>query len=119
MSAHTPGPWGLATLSTSIGSCHQIGPFPSLGVRSETHACIYADNIRVGIDDCLPIAQELSANARLMAAAPELLVIAQECAEACAECNGTGVPEFGDDAGKSCPDCADVRAVIAKATGVA
>jgi hypothetical protein len=60
--------------------------------------------------------KERSANARLIAAAPDLLVLAQGYAAGCAECNGTGVPEFGDHAGRDCPDCADIRAVIAKAT---
>ena len=29
MSAHTPGPWGLVTVPTTVGSRHKIGPFPS------------------------------------------------------------------------------------------
>lgn len=68
----TPGPWMLATVPTSIGSCHKIGPFPGAGHRPHTYACVYADGIRPGIDDALPAAIELAANARLMAAAPDL-----------------------------------------------
>lgn len=72
--AHTPGPWSLKTVPTSDGSCHKIGPFPSASrVHSETHACVYASGIRLGIDDSTPVARELLANARLIAAAPELL----------------------------------------------
>lgn len=60
------------TVPTSVGSCHKIGPFPNAR-RSETFACIYADGIRKGVDEALPAALELAANARLIAAAPELL----------------------------------------------
>lgn len=73
MSAHTPGPWSLETVATSCGSCHKIGPFPGSGHRPEVHACVYADGVRIGIDDSMPVAQELLANARLIAAAPDLL----------------------------------------------
>lgn len=65
----TPGEWSLKTVPTSDGSCHKIGPFPSASrVHSETHACVYAIGIRLGIDDSTPVARELLANARLMAA---------------------------------------------------
>lgn len=65
----TPGPWSLKTVPTSDGSCHKIGPFPSASrIHSETHACVYAIGIRLGIDDSTPVARELLANARLMAA---------------------------------------------------
>jgi len=71
----TPGPWILATVPTSVGSCHKIGPFPGAGHRPHTFACVYADGIRPGIDDALPAAIELAANARLMAAAPDMAEI--------------------------------------------
>ena len=65
----TPGEWSLKTVPTSDGSCHKIGPFPSASrVHSETHACVYAIGIRLGIDDSTPVARELLANARLIAA---------------------------------------------------
>ncbi|UUX38855.1 hypothetical protein NTJ56_08650 [Burkholderia contaminans] len=69
---HTPGPWILETVPTSVGSCHKIGRFPGAGHRPHTYACVYADGIRPGIDDALPAAIELAANARLMAAAPDM-----------------------------------------------
>lgn len=75
---HTPGPWSLETVPTSSGSCHKIGPFPGAGHRPEVHACVYADGVRIGIDEAMPAAQELLANARLLAAAPELLTAAIE-----------------------------------------
>lgn len=71
--AHTAGPWSLTTVPTSAGSCHKIGPFPaSRPGRAPTFACIYADGIRIGIDDGLPTAIELAANARLIAASPTM-----------------------------------------------
>lgn len=80
MSAHTPGPWILATVRTSVGSCHKIGPFPN-GDRAKTFACVYADGHRIGIDDANPASAELRANARLVAAAPELLEACQAMIE--------------------------------------
>ena len=73
MSKHTPGPWPLFTVPTSVGSCHRIGQFPSRVDGEFTAAVVYADGIRPGIDDSLPRAQILLANAYLIAAAPELL----------------------------------------------
>jgi hypothetical protein len=71
---HTPGPWTLKTVPTTIGSCHTIGPFPGPSeTRPETHACVYADNVRIGFDEKNPRAVELLANAKLIAAAPDLL----------------------------------------------
>lgn len=72
--AHTPGPWSLTTVPTSAGSCHEIGPFPARRPGgAPTFACVYADGIRIGIDDGLPRAIELAANAHLIASAPDLL----------------------------------------------
>lgn len=70
--SYTKGPWSLVTVPTSIGSCHKIGPFPT-NHRVETYACVYADGHRLGIDDASPAFVELAANARLIAAAPDLL----------------------------------------------
>lgn len=74
MPKFTPGPWSLETVPTQIGSCHIIGPFPSRGVYKETHACIYvyADNVRMHDYGYSATGDELLANARLIAAAPEL-----------------------------------------------
>ena len=70
MSAHTPGPWSMQTVRTSSGLCHKVGPFP--GKRdgdAARHACLYADYPSPGN----PSDEELAANARLIAAAPDLL----------------------------------------------
>lgn len=68
---HTPGPWVMDTIPTSVGICHRIGPFPPRRPDDETvrHACLYAD-YPSGFN---PADRELEANARLIAAAPCLL----------------------------------------------
>lgn len=67
---HTPGPWMLETVPTSVGICHKIGPFPpSHESKKQRHACLYADYP----SDSNPADKELLANAHLIAAAPELL----------------------------------------------
>lgn len=71
--AHTAGPWSLTTVPTSVGSCHKVGPFPArVPDGAPTFACVYANGIRIGIDDELPHAIELAANARLIAASPTM-----------------------------------------------
>jgi hypothetical protein len=60
----------MQTVPTSCGICHKVGPFP--GKRPEDkprHACLYADYPGRGN----PSDDELEANARLIAAAPDLL----------------------------------------------
>lgn len=60
MSRHTPGPWVLETTKSDIGHVHKIQPL---------RACLYVDNRRSDPSS----APEALANARLIAAAPELL----------------------------------------------
>lgn len=103
---HTPGPWELVTVPTSVGSCHRIGQFPSRVDGEFTAACVYADGIRPGVDDSLSRAQMLLANARLMAASPELL--------SALEALITSVDHTAYGAAIS-----TARAAIAKATGAA
>lgn len=106
---HTPGPWVLATVPTSVGTCHKIGPFPN-GSRAPTFACVYADGHRLGIDDDNQAPAELAANARVIAAAPDLLEALQRLHEACVK---DGWPAYGAH-----PHAMEVaRAAIAKATG--
>lgn len=103
MSEHTKGPWNLETVPTTAGSCHKIGPFPSMGVRPQVHACVYADGIRLGLDENSPVAVELRANARLIAAAPDLLEACLLARHICED--GNALQQLID-------------AAIAKATGV-
>lgn len=60
-----------------------------------------------------------AADARLIAAAPDLLVIAKAYARECQCCFGSGVRESTIEAGKpvDCQHCRDARAAIAKAEG--
>ena len=116
MSKHTPGPWALESVDTRCGSCHKIGPFPSAGVRSEVHACVYADQMRLGIDDRNPVAAELLANARLIAAAPELLEALVQLEEAFCSV-GPGMTR--EDREDSRAALIAARAAIAKARGEA
>ena len=73
MSKHTLAPWSLETVPTAVGHCHKVGPFPSLGARPETFACVYADGEPAGG----AVHDELKANARLIAASPDLLEAAK------------------------------------------
>lgn len=76
----TPGPWLLRTAPTSAGLCHIVSAADWRG------AFIYGDGLRKGIDDALPKAQELAANARLIAAAPTMYeYIASSASNGCAE----------------------------------
>ena len=68
MIEHTPGPWKLETVRTSCGICHKIGDFERLGMtRDATYGCVY-DDYPAGEQS-----KTIHANARLMAAAPDLL----------------------------------------------
>ncbi len=63
-----------------------------------------------------------AANGALIAAAPDLLALAKRYASECARCSGTGMIECvpfdnGISSTVTCNDCADLRAVIAKAEG--
>lgn len=101
---------------------HTPGPWEAIG--ADVRTCRKADG-----GGGLEIARgslfwpERKANALLIAAAPELLALAKQYAEECATCGGFGecdLPVEGtDDELESVPciDCADIRAVIAKAEG--
>ena len=53
----------------------------------------------------------------LLLAASELLALAKRYASECAECDGSAERVNNDDSTSPCPECADIRAVIAKAEG--
>lgn len=73
---HTPGPWTMQTVRTSVGVCFKVGPFP--WKRGQlNHACIYADYPSSSEHaECL-------ANASLIAAAPDLLAALIEYMRVC------------------------------------
>ena len=112
---HTPGPWIFETVNTTSGICHKIGPFPPKqeGGRPR-HACIYADYP----SPYHPADQELEANARLIAAAPELLdAVELVLAWFEAEDNHSKEPDFYKRL-EMCRESEDaIRAVIAKVEG--
>lgn len=88
----TPGPWKMETVKINggKGSCHRVGNFPTgQDWHPETYACVYADGYRIGIDDSLPIAIELRANAHLIAAAPDMYEVL-----ATLENDDGSIPEF-------------------------
>ena len=97
---YTPGPWMLRTTPTSAGLCHIVSAADWRG------AFIYGDGIRKGVDDALPKAQQLAANAILIAAAPDLL----EALRLMVDLVELAVPFEGDTLRRA-------RAAIAKATG--
>lgn len=75
---HTPGPWTLETVRTVSGFCHKVGPFPARREGGDPrHACLYSDYP----SESNPADQELLANARLIAAAPELLEALEEAVD--------------------------------------
>jgi hypothetical protein len=93
VSAHTPGPWKLSPYSSIVGIAISGGGFVIAGVRG---------------------GREFSeANARLIAAAPELLALAHRYAKECGECAGTRV--CPDD--EPCTECTDIWRVIDMAEG--
>lgn len=99
MSKHTPGPWVETVVPTSAGS--------AIIIHSADHriAIIYVDGIRKGIDDELPRSIENRANARLIAAAPELLEELED------------LVAMIDPDGPLASHVKSAKAVIAKATG--
>jgi hypothetical protein len=100
---HTTGPWTLETVSTSVGICHKVGPFPGrVDGDSQRHACLYADfPSSFNKND-----NELLSNARLISAAPELLDALVDCVSLMSAC-------WNEDN----PETIKARAAIAKATG--
>lgn len=113
---HTPGPWTLSTVPTSAGSCHKIGPFPSSSPhRPLVHCCVYADGIRIGLDEKNAVARELYANAILIASAPELLASLIELRDLIDMMFGLGLSPLNGAEGSP---KANAEAAIAKATGI-
>ena len=109
---HTPGPW-LVTADED---------------DEEGYSVTVADALFDTVAQLTPQRKdgEELANARLIAAAPDLLELARQYASECAECGGDGTIEAGENIDKAagmiperqpCPDCAGIRAVIAKAEG--
>lgn len=98
---HTPGPWRV---DASCGG---------LAIESVSHGSIGIVNL----------ARASKADARLIAAAPDLLALAIQYADECSECHGKGYLETRthdpqDSTEYPCPACEDIRAVIDRAEGL-
>ena len=108
---HTPGPW--EAYRDDEREEYSIGKsLARLGTR-------LVATVQFGFDE--PAESEQHANARLIAAAPDLLALAKQYASECSNCDGEGrlfVQFEGrmEDVGP-CEACADIRAVIEKAEG--
>ncbi len=114
---HIPGPWHLSKVNNglSVEGGLAIDHQGDDGQPQEVCAVW-------GHDDGTQIDDETRANARLIAAAPDLLALAHQYALECSECSGSGkrltLSASGHLAGEiDCEDCADIRAVIDKAEG--
>lgn len=81
MAKHTPGPWALDEVRTSIGRAFRIGAGEML--QAGKGCCIIYDDYPGNPDN------ERSANARLIAAAPDLLTALKGLRD---ECSGTPRP---------------------------
>ena len=97
---HTPGPWAVVTDDTAA----QVKGFP----------CIHSDNyIVVGVEGMYGDIETDYANARLIAAAPDLL----EALERLATFEAFTFEEWGDDNPEVTARVEYARAAIAKARG--
>ena len=107
--AWTPGPWAMETVRTSCGTCHRIGPFPrpDYASKQEGWACVY-DDYPPGIGS-----HDLLANARLIAAAPDLYAALEETLR---KIRNLGLDHWWLE---NALDADDIEAALAKARGEA
>lgn len=90
---HTPGPWRATPYSSIVGIAISSPASVVAGVRGDQVTA--------------------EANARLIAAAPNLLALAHQYASECGECAGTRI--CPDDT--PCTECEDIWRVIDQAEG--
>ena len=108
----TPGPWEWWTSN----SWRRLRSNPANGRDAGVVTPFVAR-------DGHPDLEVSAADMALIVTAPDLLALAKRYASECAECGGDGVLHADSSAypdmkaGADCPDCADIRAVIAKAEG--
>ena len=118
MSKHTPGPWHAVSIGTQAFIAQERDELASFALANIFFPNYHPDGLAAA-------RAEQAANTRLIAAAPDLLALAQRYAEECVECNGTGSrwiqphdPQYSTRRGEyPCEACADIRAVIDKAEG--
>ena len=90
---HTPGPWAVGSKSGHIETANAW--------RMSIAICYNKDSKADGVSK-----EEFEANARLIAAAPELL-----------EALNTWLKQYSAEEYEDCPEVVQTRAAIAKATG--
>jgi hypothetical protein len=104
--AITPGPWHLRRDDIEI-EVWSSGPDP-------WRICTIDPGAGTTLRQEMEAPNAAESNARLIAAAPELLAHAKEDAKACASCNGDGMAKYPTP--HDCEDCAELRALIARAS---
>lgn len=104
MSKHTPWQWDA--------ELYPDGAFDIVTEKTFGGALVLCSRSRH-----LSRADEMHANAKLMAAAPELLALAKQYAGECHACDGAGILTGEVGFHEDCPDCWDIRSLIAKAEG--
>ena len=117
-SRHTPGPWYFVEEGRTDFGSNKGMPLTVADVKGRDDlANVYSrDDATVAVSR-----EEAIANARLIAAAPDLLALAKKYASECSECDGEGrvLVTFNDREAEydPCDACTDIRAVIEKAEG--
>lgn len=96
---HTPGPWRAELVPTQIGSMYKFTP---------SRCCMYVDGMSAHNAKDLAW-EEAHANARLIAAAPELLEALKQ--------TRAWIDQIGDDSSWKWDQLALIDAAIVKATG--
>jgi hypothetical protein len=117
MGAHTPGPWNQRQQNSALRD--------EIGVRGKAVALVWVRRMphEKTTGPMVEPDAEGEANARLIAAAPDLLAKVQQYASECGECEGEGsvLVEWEDDSDRDpewvpCAACQDIRDVIALAS---
>jgi antitoxin (DNA-binding transcriptional repressor) of toxin-antitoxin stability system len=107
---HTPGPWGIGDSGTRSDGIW-IEP-------TDKNANVLADIVgRLNDGEDTQITDEDIANARLIAAAPDLLAAANLALEYFEQCVMSCDPDEAEEESGDVPEAAKLRAAILKATG--
>ena len=108
-----PGPWCLSDQSEFI--VKQADVFGGSGGMMIASAHGHPNS------GFFPAEAEAAANTRLIATAPDLLEMVKRYASECGECGGTGTQVWKGSnvivTDVPCHACADIRSLIARATG--
>lgn len=114
---HTPGPWEVGYCSLNVMARDEKGSFPVCDIRGWGHLTGRGHGaLGLSPDEAEAIQ---TANARLIAAAPDLLDALQNAEQVIAESQGEPIPEEWADLLDEIRATLlnDIRAAIAKATG--